>query len=261
MTSEDFIIDLFCRVDEQMKGVAKHPQASLWPSEVVTLAMLHALKGTGPRAFYRWLCRDYRGLFPRLPERTRLFRLFATHWLWARVFLASPSLLGVADTFGIELRHPLRQGRHDGQLGAKGLSNHRWIAGIQWGVVLDHLGRIVRWVWAPANSHDKHFQVLVRTLDGQMVVFADQGFHDAAGDAPNLTCCRRGQHNERMLVETVFSMLTTLSHVKKVTHRAADALQARLAYTAALFNVLVQWHGLQPDENGFVPLSIAEFSL
>jgi hypothetical protein len=29
----------------------------------------------------------------------------------------------------------------------------------------------------------------------------------------------------------------------------------------ALFNVLVQWHGLQPTDDGFVHLSIAEFSL
>jgi hypothetical protein len=29
----------------------------------------------------------------------------------------------------------------------------------------------------------------------------------------------------------------------------------------ALFNLLVQWHGLAPDEDGFVRLSIAEFSL
>jgi hypothetical protein len=29
----------------------------------------------------------------------------------------------------------------------------------------------------------------------------------------------------------------------------------------AAFNVLVQWHGLQPNASGFVPLSIAEFSL
>jgi len=34
-----------------------------------------------------------------------------------------------------------------------------------------------------------------------------------------------------------------------------------LAYTMALFNILVQWHGLQPDETGFVHLTIAEFSL
>jgi hypothetical protein len=29
----------------------------------------------------------------------------------------------------------------------------------------------------------------------------------------------------------------------------------------ALFNVLVSWHGLEPNKSGFVPLSIAEFSL
>jgi hypothetical protein len=29
----------------------------------------------------------------------------------------------------------------------------------------------------------------------------------------------------------------------------------------AAFNVLVQWHGFQPNMYGFVPLSIAEFSL
>jgi hypothetical protein len=29
----------------------------------------------------------------------------------------------------------------------------------------------------------------------------------------------------------------------------------------AAFNVLVRWHGFQPTASGFVPLSIAEFSL
>src|SRR5712691_1790655 len=76
MTTIDFITALFCQVDEQMHNISKHPHATLWPSEVVTLGLLHALKGGGNRAFYRWLTRDYRPLFPRLPERTRLFRLF-----------------------------------------------------------------------------------------------------------------------------------------------------------------------------------------
>ncbi len=53
MTTVDFITDLFCRVDEQMHDVPKHPQAKLHPSEIVTLALLFALKGVGPRAFYR----------------------------------------------------------------------------------------------------------------------------------------------------------------------------------------------------------------
>jgi hypothetical protein len=44
-------------------------------------------------------------------------------------------------------------------------------------------------------------------------------------------------------------------------HRVWEYFQARLAFTMAAFHVLVQWYGLPPDEQGFVPLSIAEFSL
>ncbi len=64
-----------------------------------------------------------------------------------------------------------------------------------------------------------------------------------------------------MVVETVLSMLTTVCHFKKVGHRVWTYFQARLAFTMALFNILVQWHGLQPDAAGFIHLSIAEFSL
>ncbi len=53
MTTEDFITELFCGVDEEMKTVPKDSQASLWPSEVLTLGLLFALKGVGNRAFYR----------------------------------------------------------------------------------------------------------------------------------------------------------------------------------------------------------------
>jgi hypothetical protein len=95
MTTVDFITTLFCEVDEQLCTIPKHPEAHLWPSEVVTLGLLHALKGGGNRAFSRWLTRDYRPLFPRLPERTRLFRLFKTHQDWTQVFLAAPTVLGV----------------------------------------------------------------------------------------------------------------------------------------------------------------------
>jgi hypothetical protein len=111
MTTWDLIIALFYHVDEQLHDMPKHPEAHLWPSEVVTLGVLHALKGVGNRAFHRWLTRDYRPLFPRLPERTRLFRLFKTHQAWTQAFLATPTVLGVIDTYGIELIHPMREGR------------------------------------------------------------------------------------------------------------------------------------------------------
>src|SRR5512136_2475216 len=111
MTTEDFITELFYRVDNRLKGVAKHSQAKLYPSEVVTIALLFALKGGHGRAFYRWLSRDYRALFPNLPERTRLFRLFASHQYLTTRFMAELTLFGLIDSYSIELIHPIREGR------------------------------------------------------------------------------------------------------------------------------------------------------
>ena len=51
MTTQDFIMTLFCQVDDQMADVPQHPHAKLYPSEVVTLALLFAMKGVGGRAF------------------------------------------------------------------------------------------------------------------------------------------------------------------------------------------------------------------
>jgi hypothetical protein len=53
MTTLDFIIQLFCLVDEQIGQLPKHPQARLYPSELVTIGLLFALKGVHFRAFYR----------------------------------------------------------------------------------------------------------------------------------------------------------------------------------------------------------------
>src|SRR3989442_1772244 len=102
-TTIDFITALFCQVDDHLSAPPKPPGARLWPSEVVTLGLVHALKGVGNRAFYRWLTRDYRALFPRLPERTRLFRPLKTPQAWTQVFLAAPRVSGIIDTYGIEL--------------------------------------------------------------------------------------------------------------------------------------------------------------
>ena len=157
MTTVEFITALFYEVDEQLRAIPKHPEAHLWPSEVVTLGLLHALKGVGNRPFYRWLTRDYRALFPRLPERTRLFRLFKTHQDWTQVFLAAPTVLGVIDTYGIELIHPMREGRSPQQIGRKGLSNHRWIVGGKLCLVLNQWGLVVGWACATANVADQTF--------------------------------------------------------------------------------------------------------
>jgi len=51
MTLQDFIIALFYAVDQEMLDVPKRPDAQLYPSEVVPLALLLAIKGGGPVPF------------------------------------------------------------------------------------------------------------------------------------------------------------------------------------------------------------------
>lgn len=260
MTTEEFIISLFCQVDDAMTDVPKRADAKLYPSEIVTLALVFALKGVGNRAFYRWVKRDWQPLFPALPERTRLFRLFKTHTAWMVRFLAEPTVLGVADSFGIELIHPMREGRSPQQIGKKGKSNHRWIVGGKLCFILNQWGLICGWDCATANVYDAHFHPLIRQFVDRMIVLADTGFHAKTGDPENLKICPRGTWNSRMLVETILSMLTNVFHSKQMHHRVWAYFRARLAWTMATFNLLAQ-RSMEIDEHDMIRLSIAEFSL
>lgn len=260
--TEGFITELFCRVDLAMAGVAKHPQASLWPSEVVTLAILYALKGRRQRPFYRWASRDLLPLFPGLPHRTRLFRLLAVHSDWADRFLADPTLFGVADSYGVELLSTRRLGRSPRQIAKRGFCGGRWIAGVKLGVVINRDGRLCAWDAAAANAYDASaFSHLVRAYDGRMIVLSDSSFHNSPQkcrkrepDPPNLKVCPRGQWNQRRLVETVLSMLDGICGLKRVGERTWKPLRAHFAFVAAAFNILTSWHG-KPS------LSLAQFSL
>ncbi|MCA1553527.1 MAG: transposase [Chloroflexi bacterium] len=227
----------------------------------MSIGLLFALKGVGNRAFYRWLKRDWQHCFPNLPERTRLFRLLRTHQDWTTRFLADPTVLGVADSYGIELLHPMREGRSEQQIGKKGLSNRRWIVGGKLGFVVNQLGLVCAWDAQTANVYDATFQPIVRQFEESMIVLADTHFHAKVGDPSNLKICQHKTWGVRMVIETILSMLTTICHFKKVAHRVWTYFQARLAFTMALFNLLVQWDGLHPDAHGFVHLSIAKFSL
>jgi hypothetical protein len=248
MTTEDFIIHLFCLVDDRMDKLPKHSQAHLYPSELVTIGLLFALKGGYFRAFYRWLKRDYATLFAGLPERTRLQRLLDTHRDWCQRFLAAPTFFSIIDSYGIELIHPIRENRTLHQIGKKGKSNRRWIVGMKLCWLINDDGEVIGWDWDTANVHDQVFLPLVMTLAGISIVLADVGFKDAAGIPDNLKLCPRGTWNERMLVETALSLVTMVCHLKKVFHRTCHHFQTRLAYVAAMFNSLL-WlnRRLQPD--------------
>jgi hypothetical protein len=248
VTTQDFIIHLFCWVDDHLVGLRKHPQAKLYPSELVTIGLLFALKGGYFRAFYRWLERDYAPLFAGLPDRTRLQRLLVSHQRWCEAFLAEPTFFTVIDSYGIELIHPIRERRSQRQIGRKGKSNWRWIIGLKLCWLVNDRGEVVRWGWDTANVHDQVFLPLVAALEEVSIVLADTGFNDANGIPANLKLCPRGTWNERMLVETMLSLVTTVCRLKKVFHRTRHHFQSRLAYVAALFNALLGLNRrLQPD--------------
>ena len=137
-----------------MLEVPQPPDAKLSPSEVVPLALLHAIKGGGTRAFDRWLTRDYLAVFPQVPERTRLARLCKTHTAWPARLLAAPTVLGVADTSGIAVLHPRRAGRSPAQMGQQGPSNHRWMVGGKRCFILHPWGVMCAWDGATAKIHD-----------------------------------------------------------------------------------------------------------
>jgi hypothetical protein len=48
MTTVDFIIALFHQVDNHLHNLPKHPQATLWPSEVVTLGLVELSRRVTP---------------------------------------------------------------------------------------------------------------------------------------------------------------------------------------------------------------------
>jgi hypothetical protein len=263
MTTDDIIVHIFCLVATSMPELPRHSQAKLYPSELVTIGILFALKGGYFRAFYRWLKRDYGTWFGdgTLPERSRLQRLLQTHQAWCDALLAEPTFFTVIDSYPIELLFPIREGRSAQQVGKKGRDKGRWSVGIKLCLLLNDVCRVVNWDWDTMNVCDKQFHPVVEPFIGQTIALADFGFRDQDGVPENMKICPKGTWNERMCVETVLSMLTMVCDLKRIRHRLAAYIQARLSYVAAMFNILLAlFHNLHPEVDPF-KMSIAEFSL
>jgi len=240
MTTEDIITMIFIEVDDTLPNIKKHSQAKLYPSEVVTIGILMALKGVSFRAFYRWLKRDYRALFSELPERSRLQRI---------------------DSYPIELIFPIREGRTKNQVGKKSKDKGRWSVGVKLCWLINEAGKVVTWGYDTMNVSDKNFNYLIEPLIGKTIVLADYGFRDKDGAPEHMKFCPKGAWNERMCIETAFSMVTNVCNFKKSKHRVSDYIKARLAFATAMFNVLLSlFHKCNSDAQPF-QMSIAEFSL
>src|SRR5258708_30394258 len=186
MTTEDIIIHIFYHVDNGVGQVAKEPCAKLYPSEVVTIGILFALKGGHFRAFYRWLKRDYDALFAGLPDRTNLLRQLRVHETHTDLLMAQPSLLNVTDSYPIELIFPIREGRTEHQLGKKAKDKGRWSVGVKFCWVLNTYGQVCAWIWDVLNCPDNKFLDFFEDYDGEAIFLADWGFRRADGVPDNV---------------------------------------------------------------------------
>ena len=261
MTTEMIIIHIFYLVDNALLDVKRASRAKLYPSEVVTIGILFALKGGHFGAFYRWLKRDYEALFYELPDRTALLRQLRVYETLTDRLMASATILNVADTLPVELLFPLRAGRSDQQLGAKSLDKGRWSVGVKMGWILNQHNEVCGWIWDRMNVHDNQFLDFLGNYHDEGIILTDYGFRCAAGIPDNVKLCAKGTWNDRMSIETAASVVTVLSQAKKIFHRKAAYVEARFAYLAAMFNVLrTLYQQLYPDEPKS-KISLAQFSL
>ena len=176
MPTDEFTTHLFYSIDDGIGPVKKYAGETLYASEVVTLMVLFAIKGGKFRAFYRWIAYNHRALFPKLPDVTRVSRLFQSHQGYLHHFLAQPSMLSIIDTYGIEVIHLRREDWSDRQLGRKGTSNRRWIVGVKAAFLVNHRGAIIDWAWGTANLPDNAFRAVATDYADETVVFSDNGF-------------------------------------------------------------------------------------
>jgi hypothetical protein len=143
MPTEDIITHIFYHVDNAMQDMKKVAQAKLYPSEVMTIGILFTLQGGHFRAFYRWLKRDYDGLFPRATRSITLLRQLQKQQVHTDKLLAEPSVFNVVDSLPIELLFPIREGRSPQQIGKKGKDKDDGRLGLSWLGSLIPLG----WSW------------------------------------------------------------------------------------------------------------------
>ncbi len=256
LPDDDIILYLFYTIATAIAGKdKKHSQGKLYLSEIVLCGVLFALKGISFRRFYKWLIK--REIFPELPERSRLQRLVNKYWYLCEKLLGSKMFYGILDSFGIEIIHPIREGRSEQSksVSKKGKSNHRWIVGRKVTITINQKYQIVKLNDTTANECDNTLGD--EHADAADITLTDQGFKKKEGTPESFKICKKGQWNERMAVETLFSLWTRICNMKKSFHRTVRGFKAKIAYLATLTNIIVG----KNEELGFARLSMVQWSL
>lgn len=71
-------------------------------------------------------------------------------------------------------------------------------------------------------------------------VLTDRGFYAREGDHKNLTVCNCGEQNQRMVVESVFSLCKRLLGLNNIVAKTRQGFELALASIFTLFNLLLE---------------------
>jgi hypothetical protein len=216
-TPDTFLTALYVAVDEILFTAPPMPhpgpQAGLWPSEVVTLALFSQWARFGSeRDFYRYATTHLRPAFPTLPSRTQLNRLIrgahaallhVSQRLAARL---GPATYEILDGTGVRARNRQRRGVGwlPDRVAIGRCARLGWYEGFRLLLDITPRGAITGYGVGPANTNDRQlaetFLALRATPDPAMpsigppvpsgIYVADSGFsgkalerryHDCAG--------------------------------------------------------------------------------
>ena len=202
MNSKDIIKEIFCKVSDVLKDVDfQHKQWKLRLSQIVGIGVLRSLSMYSFRRFYEWLKQF--NLFD-LNERSRLQRLVNKYWKYAVMFLKKESLFNVADSYSVELIHPIRFGRNKqlNHMVRKDKTNGIWFVGRKIGIVINNLFQIICSDHDLAGGTDKVFNKDFNKING--IILADTGYNekDKTKIPKNLKLCKKNKWNDRMYIET-----------------------------------------------------------
>jgi hypothetical protein len=167
LTTLYVMVDDFCQSALPQGKQKPGPQASLYRSEVMTLALFGQwVQFPSERAFYRYAQHHLRAAFPRLPDRSQFNRLIRAHrdeittfgLYLAHLLQAQQCLYEVLDSTAAVTRDAKRRGL--GWLAGQadiGWSNRiGWYEGFHLLLSVTPLGVITGFGFGPASTHDQH---------------------------------------------------------------------------------------------------------
>ena len=165
----------------------------------------------------------------------------------------------VVDSSGMELLHPLREGRWAPQIGQQGKSQRRGIVGVKMCWIINQDGGVVHWQGTTANACDHVFWPLLKQYEAPTITLSELGFRAQDGVPEKVKLCQKRTWSERGRSETICSLVSESGALKQLFHRQEVPLEAPLCDLAVVFNLLLAMAGT-PAAHRMLPV-LKDFAL